>query len=150
MYSNFTFSFTAFLLIVFADALKLSAEMRNVGCTVLLAALSHGLVSSENTEVASGILHAGNKNRPVTKVITLLKDMQKQLEKEAADDEEIYDKMSCWCETNDREKTKAIADAEAKINALTTRIEELTAGSARLNTEIKNTEKEVAKKPRIS
>jgi chromosome segregation ATPase len=71
--------------------------------------------------------------------------MQKQLEKEAADDEEIYDKMSCWCETNDREKTKAIADAEAKINALTTRIEELTAGSARLNTEIKNTEKEVAK-----
>jgi septal ring factor EnvC (AmiA/AmiB activator) len=76
--------------------------------------------------------------------------MQKQLEKEAVDDEEIYDKMSCWCETNDREKTKAIADAEAKISDLTTRIEELTAGSARLNTEIKNTEKEVAKKPGIS
>merc|ERR1719261_2423710 len=84
------------------------------------------------------------KNRPVSKVITLLKDMLKQLEKEAEEDEEIYDKMACWCETNDREKTKAIADAEARISDLTTKIEELTANSARLNTEIKNLEKEVA------
>ena len=85
------------------------------------------------------------KNRPVSKVITLLKDMLKQLEKEAEEDEEIYDKMACWCETNDKEKTKSIADAEARIADLTTKIEELTASSARLNTEIKNTEKEVAK-----
>merc|ERR1719413_125955 len=42
------------------------------------------------------------------------------------------------------EKTKAIADAEARISDLTTKIEELTASSARLNTEIKNLEKEVA------
>merc|ERR1719514_26233 len=84
------------------------------------------------------------KNRPVSKVITLLKDMLKQLEKEAEEDEEIYDKMACWCETNDKEKTKSIADAEARISDLTTKIEELTASSARLNTEIKNLEKEVA------
>merc|ERR1711975_12830 len=83
-------------------------------------------------------------NRPVSKVITLLKDMLKQLEKEAEEDEEIYDKMACWCETNDKEKTKSIADAEARISDLTTKIEELTASSARLNTEIKNLEKEVA------
>jgi len=85
------------------------------------------------------------KNRPVSKVITLLKDMLKQLEKEAEEDEEIYDKLACWCETNDKEKTKSIADAEAKIDDLTTKIEELTAASARLNTEIKNLESEVAK-----
>merc|ERR1711881_509144 len=87
---------------------------------------------------------ADAKNRPVSKLITLLKDMLKQLEKEATDDEEIYDKMACWCETNDKEKTKSIADAEARISDLTTKIEELTANSARLNTEIKNLEKEVA------
>merc|ERR1712100_596440 len=79
----------------------------------------------------------GAKNRPVSKVITLLKDMLKQLEKEAEEDEEIYDKMACWCETNDQEKTKSIADAEARISDLTTKIEELPAASARLNTEIK-------------
>merc|ERR1719503_300704 len=42
--------------------------------------------------------------------------------------------MTCWCETNDREKTKAIADAEAKIEDLGVKI-----------VEIKNLEKEVAK-----
>jgi len=84
------------------------------------------------------------KNRPVSKVIVLLKDMLKQLEKEAEQDEEIYDKLACWCETNDREKTKSIAQAEARIEALTTTIEETTALSARLSTEIKNLEKEVA------
>jgi len=87
---------------------------------------------------------AAAKNRPVSKVITLLKDMLKQLEKEAEEDEEIYDKMACWCETNDKEKTKSIAEAEARISDLTTKIEELTANSARLGTEIKNLEKEVA------
>merc|ERR1719504_228343 len=78
---------------------------------------------------------AGSKNRPVSKVITILKDMLKQLEKEAEEDEEVYEKMACWCETNDKEKTKSIADAEARISDLTTKIEELTASSARLNTE---------------
>merc|ERR1719214_551472 len=53
--------------------------------------------------------------------------------------------MGCWCETNDKEKTKSIADAESSIASLTAAIEELTASSARLNTEIANLEKEVAK-----
>merc|ERR1719313_1351807 len=70
--------------------------------------------------------------------------MQKQLEKEAEEDEEIYEKLACWCETNDKEKTKAIADAEAHVQDLTSTIEELAATSARLSTEIKNLEEEVA------
>jgi chromosome segregation ATPase len=70
--------------------------------------------------------------------------MLKQLEKEAEEDEEVYDKMSCWCETNDKEKTKSIADAESRIEELTATIEELTALSAQLNTEIKRLDKEVA------
>jgi len=85
------------------------------------------------------------KKGGVGKVITLLKDMLKQLEKEAEEDEEIYDQLACWCETNDKEKTKSIGDAESKIEQLTTSIEDLTAGSSRLTTEVKNLEKEVAK-----
>merc|ERR1719324_2359501 len=71
--------------------------------------------------------------------------MQKQLEQEAEEDEEIYEKMACWCETNDKEKTKAIADAEARIEDLTSTIESLTAASARLNAELVNLDKEIAK-----
>jgi len=87
---------------------------------------------------------AAAKNRPVSKVITLLKDMLGQLEKEAALDEEIYDKMACWCETNDKDKTKSIADAESHINRLEAEIEEDTALSAKLNAEIVKHKEEVA------
>merc|ERR1719343_1531867 len=87
---------------------------------------------------------AAAKNRPVSKVITLLKDMLKQLEKEKEMDEEIYDKMACWCETNDKEKSKAIKDAEARIKKLEQLIEEDTALSARLNQEIAKHKEEVA------
>merc|ERR1719502_1940400 len=84
------------------------------------------------------------KNRPVAKVITLLKDMLAQMEKEAEEDQEVYDKFTCWCETNDKEKTKSIADAEVRIENLSAKIEELTALSAQLQTELKHLEKETA------
>merc|ERR1719399_2349041 len=73
------------------------------------------------------------------------KSTQAQLEKEQKEDEEVYEKVACWCETNDKEKTAAIEEAEAHITDLTSSIEELTAQSARLNTEIKNLEAEIAK-----
>merc|ERR1740138_2022052 len=76
------------------------------------------------------------KNRPVSKVITLLKDMQKQLEADKANDEAIYDKMACWCTTNDKEKSTAISDAETKIKQLEVKIEEDIALSSRLTQEI--------------
>merc|ERR1719277_1796335 len=107
---------------------------------LLLCLISVRAFGAVSEAVLDGV---ASKNRPVSKVITLLKDMLKQLEKEQEEDEEIYDKLACWCETNDKEKTKSIAQAEAKIQDLTTKIEELTAASARLNTEIKNLEKEV-------
>jgi hypothetical protein len=82
---------------------------------------------------------------PVSKVVTLLKDMQKELEKEAEEDEEVYEKISCWCKTNDKEKTQAVADAQARVAQLETVIEESTARSARLETEIKGHEEDLAK-----
>merc|ERR1719504_597251 len=85
------------------------------------------------------------KNRPVTKVINLLKDMATQLEKEGEEDQEVFEKIACWCETNDKDKTTSIGDAEARITDLTATIEEATATSARLNTEIKNLATEIAK-----
>merc|ERR550519_2745947 len=93
------------------------------------------------------IAHASveDKNRPVTKVTNLLKDMQKTMQKEQEEDEATYNKLACWCETNDKAKTKAIEDAEAQISSLTAKIESLTGNSARLNTEIKNLEVEIAK-----
>jgi len=85
------------------------------------------------------------KNRPVSKVITVLKDMITQLEKEADEDEEVYEAFACWCTTNDKEKTKSIADGEQAVSDLTAAIEGFTAGSAKLVSEISNLEAEIAK-----
>merc|ERR1719271_126741 len=84
------------------------------------------------------------KEKPIQKVVRLLKEMQGQIEKEAAEDEEMYEKMGCWCETNDREKTKAIEDAEQRITDLTSAIPEYAAKAATLEVEIKTLKKQVA------
>merc|ERR1719498_2147638 len=68
-----------------------------------------------------------------------------QLEKEAEEDEDVYEKMVCWCEVNDKEKTQSIGEAETRIKELEAAIEEHSAESARLNTEINNLNKEVGR-----
>lgn len=85
------------------------------------------------------------KNRPVSKVIVLLKDMQTQLEEEQRQDEETYENIACWCKLNNREKTQSIKDAEQLITQLLAAIEEHTANAARLKTEIESLKGEIAK-----
>lgn len=60
-------------------------------------------VARRKEEIES--LQKAAKKRPVSKVITLLMDLCKQVDKEAEEDEDTSDKMAYWCETNDREKT---------------------------------------------
>jgi len=70
------------------------------------------------------------KTSPVSKVISLLKDMSVQLAKEQEVDDEMYAKMTCWCTTGDKEKTQAIKDGEDKIASLKVTITEETAAIA--------------------
>jgi len=84
------------------------------------------------------------KDRPVAKVVRLLKDMLIQMEKDAVSDKENYDKFNCWCITNDKIKTAAVADGESKAADLKASIESLTAKSSSLTTEIKDLKVELA------
>merc|ERR1719310_223574 len=86
-----------------------------------------------------------NWQKPIAKVIGLLTDMKTQLTKEAEEDAEMFEKMRCWCETNDKEKTKAIADAKKQISELTAAIEAGTAKKSTLETELEKLAKEIAK-----
>jgi len=127
---------------------------------VVVLALGVGLTSAAPFEVNT--LHGGarsqfssadsgthgstaTKQRPISKVINMLKDMNTQLEEEQKADEEAYEKFSCWCETNDKAKVKAIADAEQKIKTLTATIEELGAKSSQMTTEIATLEATISK-----
>merc|ERR1719359_1409261 len=81
---------------------------------------------------------------PVSKVAKLLEDMIKQMEKDADDDQDVADKMFCWCETGEKDKTKAIADNTQKVEDLKAEIQALTAKSQKLTTEIDKISTELA------
>jgi len=85
-----------------------------------------------------------NEENPATKVVNLLKEMKTTAEAEAKEDDEVYGKMRCWCETNDKEKTEAIKVAEGRIEALTATIETGTARAGELATAIDGLKDEMA------
>jgi hypothetical protein len=81
-----------------------------------------GLVMGTAFAVKTSLLsRAGSsvqKVSPIAKVVKMLEDMKAQLETEATDDAEVYEKITCWCKTNREEKTTSIKLATAKIAAL--------------------------------
>merc|ERR1719473_143650 len=109
----------------------------------LLAVLFVGCVDAQGTPVANVAL-VNPKMNPVTKVVRLLEEMKKTMEKEAEEDQEMYDKMGCWCETNEKEKTEAIKIATETIDQLTSDIESGVAKVAKLETEIEQLKEDIA------
>merc|ERR1719428_11552 len=83
--------------------------------------------------------------KPIQKVIGLLRDMETQLTKQADEDAEMFEKMGCWCTTNDAEKTKAIDDANRQIASLTAAIEAGTSKKSQLETELEKLAADIAK-----
>jgi len=81
---------------------------------------------------------------PIQRVVVLLKQMKVELESEADKENEMYDQQVCWCETNDKEKTKAISDADAKDLDLSAEIETRAARHGVLSTEIAALKKQIA------
>merc|ERR1719313_2723526 len=84
--------------------------------TIVLCTSASGLSASESALARDQELSL--KERPVAKVVRMLKDMLAELNKELEDDKAVYEMLTCWCETNEKEKTKAIEEGEAKIAQL--------------------------------
>ncbi|CAK9003202.1 unnamed protein product [Durusdinium trenchii] len=84
------------------------------------------------------------KQYPVTKVVNLLKDMQKKLEVEAEEDEEVDEKMKCWCKDTEQSKAESIAGTESQLTSLGALIETSAAEAVRLSSEIGGHEGDLA------
>mmetsp|Transcript_18247 Transcript_18247/g.29180 ORF Transcript_18247/g.29180 Transcript_18247/m.29180 type:complete len:774 (+) Transcript_18247:55-2376(+) len=87
---------------------------------------------------------AKGKPSPVKRVILLLQEMRAELLKEGDKEAETYDKMVCWCETNEKEKTKDIAVAEGRIADLMSEMESRSAAKGELGTSIDALKKLIA------
>jgi len=69
---------------------------------------------------------------PIRKVVTLMQNMQKEIEAEGAKEKELYDKFMCYCSSGTDGLKKAIADATASAEELTAKVKSETAEKAQL------------------
>uniref|UniRef100_A0A7S1LKS7 Uncharacterized protein n=1 Tax=Alexandrium catenella TaxID=2925 RepID=A0A7S1LKS7_ALECA len=83
------------------------------------------------------------KERPVMKVVRLLKDMQAELQKDLDDDKAVHEKLSCWCSDNDKEKTQAIETGTQRSEQLKATMDEATAKILELKAKRKSTMEEM-------
>lgn len=97
------------------------------------------------TSLVESIGEQDAKTRPVAKVIGLLKDMQAELQKELEDDKAVYEILSCWCKTNEQEKTKAIELGQSKIESLEADIGEAAAKIQELKATLKEAKDKINK-----
>merc|ERR1719262_1806921 len=69
----------------------------------------------------------------------MIQDMKAELEAERDDDEKVHEMLSCWCETNEKEKSKAVELAQQKIAALESAIAEYLGKMQELKAKLKDT-----------
>jgi hypothetical protein len=108
---------------------------------VLIVGLWRCSANASSFALQDGLLIA--KERPVMKVVRILEDMQQQLQKDLDDDKAVHAKLACWCETNEREKSEAIAISRARITPLQTTMEEALASMSKLKKKRKSVMKEL-------
>jgi len=114
---------------------------------VLPACAQRGVVGAHNE---GALLQTWDKElehstaTPVTRVVNLLKEISGKLKNEMDEDEELYSKLECWCNTGKYEKQEAIAAGEAKMEQLTNADEQGAARSKELDTQIKELTAQIA------
>merc|ERR1719253_1675415 len=92
----------------------------------LLAQLSTA-TSREGSTVAAN---------PIRKVVTMLQQMQKKVTAEGEKQTQLFDKYVCFCKNSGGDLEKTIADATAKVPAVTSDIEEGEAKKAQLDEDL--------------
>lgn len=70
--------------------------------------------------------------------------MQDQLTADKKAEEEMYEKLSCWCKVNGDGKDEAVATATAQLASLSSQMEALSAKSSELDQSIKTLGEEMA------
>merc|ERR1719287_447981 len=81
-------------------------------------------------------LHTEAAANPIRKVVTLMQDMQKEIEAEGEKEKELFDKFMCYCDGNTDGMGAAAKDAAAKITELKASLEAATAEQAQIDQDL--------------
>jgi chromosome segregation ATPase len=82
-------------------------------------------------------LSLGEKLNPIRKIVTLLQDMQKEIETDGKKEEEAYDKFMCYCDGNSGSMSSAAEESTQMVATLGSKLEALKAEKAQLDQELK-------------
>jgi len=75
---------------------------------------------------------------PIRKIVTLLQNMQKEVEGEGKKEQELHDKFMCFCAGNNADLNKKIADASAAIDQLGAKLKAEEAEKVQIAQELKD------------
>lgn len=75
-------------------------------------------------------------DRTITKVVKLLESMLASSKADGKNERTLYGKYKCYCDTNEAEKKKEIADTTEEIGLLENKIEDLQASNGKLSKEV--------------
>jgi len=89
---------------------------------------------------------SASQERPIAKVLKLLRDMAKQLDKERQDDEKVYDHLYCWCKKGTEEKSALIAAMDQEMAEQKASNEAAFAEMQKLNGELQALQGKIAAK----
>merc|ERR1719487_1697836 len=84
----------------------------------------------------AGMTRSNMEENPMRKIITMLQDMTKELEREGEIEKEIFDKAACVCEGGEGDLKKTIDDSNAAIDEYTAKTASGEAEKAQLTQEI--------------
>merc|ERR1719392_269066 len=73
---------------------------------------------------------------PIRKVVTLLQDMQKEIEAEGKKEEDMFDKFMCYCDGNTDGMGKSVEEAAQKITELQSKLAAEKAEKSQLDQEL--------------
>merc|ERR1719387_2846124 len=104
-----------------------------VPLTLCLLALQSPVVLCNKGKVA---MSESEHENPMRRIITMLQDMAKEVEREGEAEKEIFEKALCACEGGEKELDKTIADSEAAIEEWTAKTESGKAESTQLTQEV--------------
>jgi len=76
------------------------------------------------------------EGNPIRKVVTLLQDMQKEIEAEGEKEKALYDKFMCYCDGNTDGMSKSAEEAAQRITELKSKLEAEKSEKAQLDQEL--------------
>merc|ERR1719182_1379008 len=87
---------------------------------------------------SAGAFGLREKENPIRRIVTLLQDMQKEIETEGEKEEEAFEKFMCYCDGNTDGMKKSVDEGTQKAAELSSKLDALKAEKAQLEQELKD------------